>query len=266
MFITYKMPASISAESYKAIRTSIKYSSVDKPIKTIVVTSSVPGEGKSTVSGNLAISLSEAEDNKVLIIDCDLRRPTLHKKFHLSNIGGLTNYLVDKCDLKEIIQKFSARVSVISAGTIPPNPAEVLGSQALQDFIHRMEKEYDYIILDTPPILAVTDAQLLAAKADGTVMVVKYGKTKEKVIKAAYKELSKVKANVIGCILNCCDNKDKSAYYGNYYYYGSERKGIFKLFRRKDRRRRSRISGTGECNRDVAVGKDKEKTNSERIV
>lgn len=255
MFITYKMPTSISAEAYKAIRTSIKYSAVDKPIKTIVVTSSVPGEGKSTVAGNLAISLSEA-DNRVLVIDCDLRRPTIHKKFHLSNARGLTNYLVDKCDLKDIIQSFSPRVSVISAGTIPPNPAEILGSQGLEDFIHKMEREYNYIILDTPPILAVTDAQLLAAKSDGTVMVVRYGKSKEKVIKAAYKELVRVNSNIIGSILNGCDNKDKGAYYGNYYYYGTERRGIYKLFNRKHKRRRNRTTVTGEGNRDVAVGKE----------
>ncbi|WP_346868680.1 CpsD/CapB family tyrosine-protein kinase [Clostridium sp. UBA5119] len=229
MFIYNKMPHSISAESYKSIRTSLKYSSVDKTIKTIVITSSVPGEGKSTIAGNLALCLSES-GNKVLIIDCDLRRPSLHKKFRLSNLKGITDCLIDKDNLKESIQEFTSDLSVISSGTIPPNPAEILGSKTFERFLKNIGSIYDYIILDTPPLLAVTDASILAGKADATIIVVKYGKTREKDINLAYKELKKVNANVVGSILNSCDMKRTDSYYK---YYPKEKKSFFSKKSRK---------------------------------
>lgn len=229
MFIYNKMPHSISAESYKSIRTSLKYSSVDKTIKTIVITSSVPGEGKSTIAGNLALCLSES-GNKVLIIDCDLRRPSLHKKFRLSNLKGITDCLIDKDNLKESIQEFTSELSVISSGTIPPNPAEILGSKTFERFLKNIGSIYDYIILDTPPLLAVTDASILAGKADATIIVVKYGKTREKDINLAYKELKKVNANIVGSILNSCDMKRTDSYYK---YYPKEKKGFFSKKSRK---------------------------------
>ncbi|WP_346884829.1 CpsD/CapB family tyrosine-protein kinase [Clostridium sp. UBA4395] len=229
MFIYNKMPHSISAESYKSIRTSLKYSSVDKTIKTIVITSSVPGEGKSTIAGNLALCLSES-GNKVLIIDCDLRRPSLHKKFRLSNLKGITDCLIDKDNLKESIQEFTSDLSVISSGTIPPNPSEILGSKTFERFLKNIGSTYDYIILDTPPLLAVTDASILAGKADATIIVVKYGKTREKDINLAYKELKKVNANVVGSILNNCDMKRTDSYYK---YYPKEKKSFFNKKSRK---------------------------------
>lgn len=229
MFIYNKMPHSISAESYKSIRTSLKYSSVDKTIKTIVITSSVPGEGKSTIAGNLALCLSES-GNKVLIIDCDLRRPSLHKKFRISNLKGITDCLIDKDNLKESIQEFTSDLSVISSGTIPPNPAEILGSKTFERFLKNIGSIYDYIILDTPPLLAVTDASILAGKADATIIVVKYGKTREKDINLAYKELKKVNANVVGSILNSCDMKRTDSYYK---YYPKEKKSFFSKKSRK---------------------------------
>lgn len=229
MFIYNKMPHSISAESYKSIRTSLKYSSVDKTIKTIVITSSVPGEGKSTIAGNLALCLSES-GNKVLIIDCDLRRPSLHKKFRLSNLKGITDCLIDKDNLKESIQEFTSDLSVISSGTIPPNPAEILGSKTFEGFLKNIGSIYDYIILDTPPLLAVTDASILAGKADATIIVVKYGKTREKDINLAYKELKKVNANVVGSILNSCDIKRTDSYYK---YYTKEKKSFLSKKSRK---------------------------------
>ncbi len=229
MFIYNKMPHSISAESYKSIRTSLKYSSVDKTIKTIVITSSIQGEGKSTIAGNLALCLSES-GNKVLIIDCDLRKPSLHKKFRLSNLKGITDCLIDKDNLKESIQEFTSELSVILSGTIPPNPAEILGSKTFERFLKNIGSIYDYIILDTPPLLAVTDASILAGKADATIIVVKYGKTREKDINLAYKELKKVNANVVGSILNSCDMKRTDSYYK---YYPKEKKSFFSKKSRK---------------------------------
>lgn len=227
MFIANKMPRSISAESYRSIRTSINYSSVDKRIKTLVVTSSIAGEGKSTVSGNLAYVLSENK-NKVLIIDCDLRKPSLHKKFKVSNEVGITDLLVDKCTEKEVIISVGEGVDLITSGTLPPNPAEVIGSNMLKKFIDEMSIRYDYIVIDTPPVMAVTDAQLLAAKCDGTILVVRAKKTKGKYIKHAYNELEKVRANIIGSILNGSDLKEK---YGYYKHYSESSKKKFRIAR-----------------------------------
>lgn len=221
MFIYEDLPKSMSAESYNSIRTSIKYSSIDKNIKTIVVTSSIPGEGKSTVAGNIAMSLSR-NGSRVLLIDCDLRKPSLHRKFKFSNEKGLTDLLIDKCDLKEVIQSYNYKLFVITAGTIPTNPSEIIGSKTMEDFIKSIYINYDYIILDTPPLLAVTDSQLLAGKSDATLFVVRSGKTKEKFILKAYKELTKVRANIIGSILNGYESKAVVEYH-SYYEKGNQR-------------------------------------------
>ena len=212
MFVTKKMPRSLSAEAYRSLRTSIKFSSSDKLIKTIVVTSSLIGEGKSTVVGNLAYSLNQ-DGSRVLVIDCDLRKPSIHENFLLSNEKGLTDILVGKSDLKSVTKKIEESLFLITAGTIPPNPAEILGSKEMEDLIKELSINFDYIILDTPPVLAVTDAQLLAAKADATVLVVKANKTKGKTVINSYKELEKVKANIIGTILNDYDNSGERLYY-----------------------------------------------------
>ena len=228
MFIVNKMPQSLSAESYRSIRTSIKYSSLDNPIKTIVVTSSNCGEGKSTVAGNLAFSLSQ-NGSRTLLIDCDLRKPSLHKKFLIPNDKGITDVLFDKQDLKDVIKKIENNLYLLPCGTIPPNPAEILGSKTMEEFLDELSINYDYIILDTPPVLAVTDAQLLAAKADATVLVVKANKTKGKTVNS-YKELEKVKANIIGTILNDYDNSGERLYYRH----GNDKKisNFFKKFKK----------------------------------
>lgn len=223
MFIYDKLPKSISVEAYNSIRTSIKYASIDKPIKTIVVTSSIPDEGKSTVAGNLGMCLSRS-GSRVLLIDCDLRKPTMHRKFKFSNVIGLTDCLINKCEIEDAIQSYNGNLFVITSGTIPPNPSEIIGSRTMEEFIKRVYINYDYIILDTPPLLAVTDAQLLAGKSDATILVVRSGKVKEKLVDKAYKELIKVKANVIGSILNGEDANLKEKYH-NYYHEGKRVKG-----------------------------------------
>lgn len=220
MFITKKMPKSLSAEAYRSLRTSIKFSSVDKPIKTIVVTSSIPGEGKSTISGNLAITLSQS-GARVLLIDCDLRKPSIHKKFRVVNDLGLTDILVDKCSLKDVIKKIDEYLFMITAGTIPPNPSEIVGSNSMEDLIKELSLSFDYIVMDTPPVIPVTDPLLLAAKSDATIIVVRARKTKEKIIRQAYDELIKVNSNIIGSILNDSETKTNNSYYE---YYAEEDK------------------------------------------
>lgn len=223
MFVTRKMPRSLSAEAYRSLRTSIKFASVDKQVKTIVVTSSVMAEGKSTVSGNLACILSQ-DGARVLVIDCDLRKPSIHYNFFISNGEGLTDALVGDCDLKSVVKKVDESLYVITAGTVPPNPSEILGSKAMQELLEELSINFDYIIMDTPPVLPVTDALLLAAKADATLMVVKARKTKEKMVKQTYDQLMEVRANVIGTVLNECDKSIDNKYYG-YYEDGKIKKG-----------------------------------------
>ena len=223
MFVTKKMPRSLPAEAYRSLRTSIKFSSSDKLIKTIVVTSSLIGEGKSTVVGNLAYSLNQ-DGSRVLVIDCDLRKPSIHENFLLSNEKGLTDILVGKSDLKSVTKKIEESLFLITAGTIPPNPAEILGSKEMEDLIKELSINFDYIILDTPPILPVSDTLLLASKADATLIVVNARKTKEKMVKESYDRLVEVKANVIGTILNESDKSLDNKYCG-YYQEGKNKKG-----------------------------------------
>ena len=197
MFLVDKDPKSIAAESYRVLRTSLEYSSIDKELKSIVVTSSEPGEGKSTVAGNLA-SIIAQNNKKVIIIDCDLRRPTIHKKFGISNSIGLTEYIIGKNDLNNVIQILNENFSVITSGRIPPNPSEILSSKSMENLLKALSVCYDYVILDTPPLTAVTDAQILAGKCDGTILVVRAESTSKESIIKAYKELEKVRANVLG--------------------------------------------------------------------
>ena len=215
MFVTKKIPRSLSVEAYRSLRTSIKFSLIDKPIKTIVVTSSLAGEGKSTVVGNLAYSLSQ-DGARVLVIDCDLRKPSIHENFLLSNEKGLTDVLFGKSDLKGVPKKIEDSLFLITAGTILPNSAEILGAKEMENLIKESKVNFDYIIIDTPPILPVSDTLLLASKADATLIVVKARKTKEKIVKESYEQLIEAKANVIGTVLNESDKSLDNKYYGNY--------------------------------------------------
>lgn len=215
MFVTKKIPRSLSAEAYRSLRTSIKFSLIDKPIKTIVVTSSLAGEGKSTVVVNLAYSLSQ-DGARVLVIDCDLRKPSIHENFLLANEKGLTDVLFGKSDLKGVTKKIEDSLFLITAGTILPNPAEILGSKEMENLIKELKINFDYIIIDTPPILPVSDTLLLVSKADATLIVVKARKTKEKMVKESYERLIEAKANVIGTVLNESDKSLDNKYCGNY--------------------------------------------------
>lgn len=215
MFVLEKQPKSVEAESYRILRTNIMYSSFDKEIKRILVTSSEPGEGKSTTSGNLALAFAQ-DEKKVILIDCDLRKPSLHKKFRISNNRGLSDVIIDRDKLNKCIQKRTEYLDILTAGKIPPNPSEMLGSQAMSSLLDELSNVYDVIILDSPPVLAVTDAQILSTKVDGTVLVVRAEKTKKDTVTAAKGVLDKVNANILGTVLNGGD-KNKDNYY---YYYG----------------------------------------------
>lgn len=216
MFIVEKKPKSIPAESYRVLRTNIQYSSIDKRIKRILVTSSEPGEGKSTTTGNLALTFSQ-DEKKVLLIDCDLRKPSIHKKFRISNNIGLSDVILDNSKLDKALIKRNDYLDILPAGKVPPNPSELLGSKALEDLLDELGKKYDLVILDTPPVHAVTDAQILSTKVDGVILVVRAERTKKESVISAKAALDKVNANILGTVLNGGESS-KGKYY---YYYGN---------------------------------------------
>lgn len=216
-FVVEQKPKSIVAEAYRTLRTNIQYSSFDKEIKTIVVTSAEAAEGKSTVSGNLALSFAQNE-KKVIIVDCDLRKPSVHKNFKISNLIGLSEVLIGKEKLENVIQHRNENLDILPSGKIPPNPSEMLSSTAMTKLIEILRNEYDVIILDSPPLGAVTDAQVLSTKADGTILVVRAQRTNRDVVIEAKNLLTKVDANIIGTVLHAVENT-RGKYY---YYYGNK--------------------------------------------
>lgn len=217
MFIVEKKPKSIAAEAYRSLRTNIQYSSFDKKYQTLVVTSANPGEGKTTVAGNLALVLAQGE-SKVLLIDCDMRRPSIHKRFRSSNTYGISDLLVGKQKFEQASYKYNDNLTILPAGKIPPNPAEMLASKAMTAFLEEMKKHFDYIVLDTPPLQAVADAQILSTKVDGSIIVVRAGVTKKDAVNNAVSIIKKVNGDIIGTVLNAAEYK-KDKYY---YYYGDE--------------------------------------------
>lgn len=223
-------PSSVVAEQFRTIRTNIQFSAVDKKIQSLVVTSAEPSEGKSTVSSNLAVVWAK-QNEKVLLIDADLRLPTAHRTFNLLNAAGLSSYLSNNAVYEEIIQETEVpNLSVISSGPIPPNPAELLNSRHINTLIERLEDEYDIIIFDAPPINTVTDAQLLASKADGVILVVPQGIAEKGSVTHAVEQLNKVHAKVLGTVMNRFKADKAPGYYGGYYggnyggYYGVDDK------------------------------------------
>ena len=217
MLIVEKNSKSISAEAYKTLRTNIQYSSFDKEIKTILVTSTIPGEGKSTIAGNLALSFAQ-QDKKVLVIDCDLRKPAINKMFKLSNFKGLSDVIVGNSDLEKAMYNYRDNFDILTSGKIPPNPSEILASNAMTMLLEKLKTMYDIIIIDSAPLQAVTDAQIISNKVDGTLLVIRAGLTKREAILQAKELLNQVNAKILGVVLNGAENNSEK----HYYYYGSK--------------------------------------------
>lgn len=215
--VTTKMTKSTISEAYRSIRTKILFSSAELAPKVIMVTSSMAQEGKTTTSANLAVTMAQA-GGKVLLIDCDLRRPRLH---HLLGIGrdkGITNVLVGNSDLDDVIVETSiANLYAIPCGPIPPNPSELLGAKQMGITLDILSEKFDRIIIDTPPISAVTDAVVMAKYVDRVIVVVRANNTRYEMVNNAMKHLASINAVVLGAILNDVD-MDKNAYYYQYYY------------------------------------------------
>lgn len=212
------------SEAYKNIRTNIAFSNVDKDIKTILVTSAQPSEGKTTTISNLAVSFA-ALDKKVIVIDCDLRRPSLHKQFNISNLHGLTDALIGSKPYFQCIQKTEIEnLDILTAGTIPPNPSEILSSNNMKTLVTGLSEYYDYVFIDSPPIGSVTDAAIISSYSDGVILVCASNEVDSELAKIAKEKLDSVNAKMLGVVLNKLD-LDASKYYGYYYYsYGEKDK------------------------------------------
>ncbi len=215
------------AEAYRTLRTNIQFSSVDKPIRTLVVTSSGPSEGKSTTSANLAIVMAQT-GQRIVVVDTDLRRPVLHKVFGVPNNVGITTALLagQDVDLDAYLQPTEIdNLFVMASGPIPPNPSELLGSQRMKRIIEQLAEGADVVIFDTPPALVVTDAAVLGRQVDGVLLVADAGGTREQALAHAVGELQKTGANVIGIVLNRLDSRSRGYYYYYYYYYYTDESG-----------------------------------------
>lgn len=217
--VSHEKQASFAVvESYKNIRTNLMFLLSQKKNKIFVVSSSLIAEGKSSVSYNCAVAFSQL-GHKVLLIDADLRRPSIHKKTHLDNSRGLSSALVKFCSVEEAIQPKNSCLDIMTSGPIPPNPSELLGSEAMDDLLKELNEKYEYIIIDTPPIGIVSDALILAPKTAGMVMVVREGYCTHDSVKKSLSSIEFAKARLLGFVLNCSGSKSKQYKYKYKYGY-----------------------------------------------
>lgn len=223
--LSFLKPKSSIAECCRQVRTNISFMSPGKPISRVLVTSSSPREGKTTIVSNLGITMANS-GRRVLVLDTDMRRPRIHKAFRVSNEYGLSNVIMGTMKLEDAILKTEIEnLELLTCGPIPPNPAELIGSDEFEKLVDRLSEIYDWIIFDSPPVIAVTDSLILSKMVDGVVLVVKFGSTHREVAAQARKHLTDVNANILGAVINNLDLDSKE--YGNYYYYYHQRYGYY---------------------------------------
>ena len=209
-------PFSTSNESFRTIQANIKFLSSDKPVKIITISSAIPGEGKSTVSANLALSISQL-GHRVLLVDCDLRGPTQHAIWQITNATGLSNVLVGQISNGIEIQHYvTEKLDVITSGMLPPNPYALIDSQHMIDLVSSWSREYDYVILDTPPLLVAPDAAVLSRISDGLVLVSRLEVLGRNSAQRVKEDLSQLGANILGLVINGINSNDSSYFYGYY--------------------------------------------------
>ncbi|SDS28253.1 capsular exopolysaccharide family [Paenibacillaceae bacterium GAS479] len=220
--VTHNDPKSPISEAYRTLRTNIQFSSFDEPIQVIMVASASPGEGKSTTASNLAVTYAQ-EGKKVLLIDADLRKPTVFKVFNVTNRVGLSTVISGQCRAEDAIQHtFVDSLFVLPSGPVPPNPSELLASKSMKAALEEFKASYDVIIFDTAPVLAVTDSLIVSAMCQGVLLVVHAGKLKSELVRKAKTNLEHVHARILGVVLNSTKSSKGDKY--NYYYYGAEAK------------------------------------------
>ncbi|MEW6365270.1 MAG: polysaccharide biosynthesis tyrosine autokinase [Acidobacteriota bacterium] len=207
------------AEAYRAVRTAVLMASVDNPHRVFIVTSALPSEGKSATASNLAASLTQA-DKKVLLLDLDLRKPRLHRILGMKNVNGLTNYLSGAAEYMSIVRPTKVPgLFLVSSGPLPPNPAELLHSQKMAELMSSLRQHFDYVLIDSPPMLTVTDALVIAPRTDGVLLVVWGGKTSREALKRAREKMDLLKVHCIGVVLNNIDLERHDYYYRHHYYH-----------------------------------------------
>lgn len=207
-------PTGGASEDYRTLRTSLLYSLVDAPPKAIVITSPGPGEGKSTTCANLGVVLAQA-GKRTLVVDCDLRKPRLHQLFGIRNVDGVVNVLVGEQSLEGVAREAAVPdLRVITSGPIPPNPSELLGSRRFSELLERARRDFEYILLDTPPVEAVSDATILAGQVDGTLLVFNARNTRKAAVRQSIHGLQSVGANVLGTVMNSVKTGKGDYYYG----------------------------------------------------
>jgi capsular exopolysaccharide synthesis family protein len=210
-------PTSLAAETYRALRANLLYGFVDDPPRTIVLTSPGPGEGKSITSSNLGIVLAQADKN-TLIVDCDMRRPAVHKIFGLPNAKGLIDLLSEELQPHEVWQKPLENLTVITTGLIPFNPAELLGSRRFAKFLSQARGEFDYVLMDASPLQLVSDPIILGSQADGVLLVFDARNTRKRAVMQSIRSLEAVGVNVLGTVMNGVRAAGQNYYRDGYIY------------------------------------------------
>lgn len=212
--VTAVHPKSPISEQYRIIRTNIEFSAVDRQLQTLICTSAVPTEGKTTSASNLAIVFAQ-QGKKTLIVDADLRKPATHSAFKVANTVGLTSILTERTTVeKAVVPTTVEQLYILPSGPVPPNPAELLGSQSMKELIKELKECYDMILFDTPPVLAVTDPQLIGNLCDGALLVVKSNQTRKDDIMKAKELLQQANVHILGTVLNSKKQKNEQYYYG----------------------------------------------------
>lgn len=223
--ITINESDSIASEAYRALRTSIQFASIDRDIKTLVVTSTNPSEGKSSLVINLGVVIAQT-GKRVLLIDADMRNPSLYRNLEIDNKEGLSTMFLKNDDMEKYIKQYSVNnLFILPSGPPPPNPSEIIASERMKQFIAQAKEKFDFLIFDSPPLLPVTDAAILSKVCDGTVLVIRSGKT---IIEAAHRVktiLDNLKVNILGVVITDVDQRREHYYYYDYKYkYGKESK------------------------------------------
>lgn len=211
--ITITEPRSPVSEAYRSLRTNLSFYSIDRPLKTLVVTSPTPDDGKSTTVANLAVTMAQS-GRVTILVDCDLRRPQQHVHFGVSNSRGFTDIILENSSELPLQATEVENLYLISSGVLPPNPADILGTPQVDRLIAYLKEQADFVLFDAPPVLGVADATIIGAKVDGVLLVIKAGKTKRDHAEQAKEILDKANVNIVGATLT---NAAKDRSIGGYY-------------------------------------------------
>lgn len=227
-------PKSPLAEAFRTVRTNISFADIDNNLKTILFTSTKQNEGKSTIISYVAHAFSKLENTKILVLDLDLRNPSVHRMFGIGNTYGIMDHLKNGRDLDKCVNKIGENLHVLTPGAIPPNPTEILSSKKIEDFINNVKEKYDYVFIDAPPVGVVSDGIIISKYVDGVMFIVGANETDIAHSKEVIDNMKKSDINIIGSILNKYDTEKSS--YGYYSYYYNQDEGTGRAARKKKKK------------------------------